>query len=549
MIDVRRILVNGLHYEKTGLVNEAWDSHVSKWRQWYYGKTAFHTYDVYNGDHCITCKRKSLRMPKKLSEDKADLLLNERVDIRLQNTRDQAAFDKVLERNNFFVQGNQTVEYSQALGTCAWVTGIVAGEIQIDYINDPSGIWPISWSNGQIRECAFAKVFMDSQRGEICVLSEHLLNRAGNYFIRNTAWDRNYLQIPLPQGVAEYWTKHSTVPMFQIVKPNIANNIMPEVPMGVSIYANNIDLLKVLDAIYDSYFNEFILGRKRIFVDGSVLNWGMTMYGGASDSLNGGITGADLMGSCARPVFDPNDAVFYNYPGLSESSTSGSAPKPILESNMELRVDEHQKALQAMLDLLSENAGFGKGYYKMDIEYVQTATAVISQNSKLFRKIRKDELVLNHSIVGLAQSILLLLNKNTNQHVNVIFDDSIIEDQDALIRRTLLELQGNAIDQVVYLQEAHGLTEEEAIRKVQEMDSRKYVRALEAATNEIDVELEWERRLPTGQLATRKGQRRNAGPGQGFRSDIYGQATNTKRRTAGDDSDSSSATGAASTTV
>ena len=55
-------------------------------------------------------------------------------------------------------------------------------------------------------------------------------------------------------------------PYFQIWKPNLANNFDTGSPMGISIYANSIDRFKSLDVKYDSFYNEFILGKKRIVV-------------------------------------------------------------------------------------------------------------------------------------------------------------------------------------------------------------------------------------------------------------------------------------------
>lgn len=53
---------------------------------------------------------------------------------------------------------------------------------------------------------------------------------------------------------------------FVIDRLNIVNNVDPDSPMGVAVFANAIDQLKGVDIAYDSYVNEFILGKKRIFV-------------------------------------------------------------------------------------------------------------------------------------------------------------------------------------------------------------------------------------------------------------------------------------------
>lgn len=54
----------------------------------------------------------------------------------------------------------------------------------------------------------------------------------------------------------------SPVKMFQIYKPNIANNIDLFSPCGLSVYANAIDQSKTIDIIYDSFCNEFLTGKR-----------------------------------------------------------------------------------------------------------------------------------------------------------------------------------------------------------------------------------------------------------------------------------------------
>ena len=50
---------------------------------------------------------------------------------------------------------------------------------------------------------------------------------------------------------------------FVIDRPNIANNFDYSIPLGISVYANAIDSMKGVDIAFDSYVNEFVLGKKR----------------------------------------------------------------------------------------------------------------------------------------------------------------------------------------------------------------------------------------------------------------------------------------------
>jgi len=57
-----------------------------------------------------------------------------------------------------------------------------------------------------------------------------------------------------------------------LIDLNIANNMDLDSPMGIAVFANAIDQLKGIDITYDSYVNEFILGKKRIFVAPEMLS-------------------------------------------------------------------------------------------------------------------------------------------------------------------------------------------------------------------------------------------------------------------------------------
>ena len=104
-------------------------------------------------------------MAKKLSEDIADLLLNERVTITLDNERTNEFVHKILDKNHFLVQGNDYQERKAYSGTVAYIPyldnmeitedgEILSGNIKMNYVDAPN-IYPVSWNNGEVTECIF----------------------------------------------------------------------------------------------------------------------------------------------------------------------------------------------------------------------------------------------------------------------------------------------------------------------------------------------------------------------------------------------------------
>lgn len=102
---------------------------------------------------------------------------------------------------------------------------------------------------------------------------------------------------------------------------------------------------------------------------------------------------------------------------------------------MTLRTVEHNTGIQDQLNILSSKCGFGETYYRFDGGSVATATQVISENSTMFRTIKKHEIILEDALVELCRILLRLGNTamgaglNEDVEISIDFDDSIIEDK------------------------------------------------------------------------------------------------------------------------
>ena len=102
-----------------------WESHIDTWNSWYIGKVRkFHTYYIYNGQRKVKMEKKSIQGAKKVSEDWADLLYNEKVKINLKKKKDTEALEEIFRQNNATVIINKGIEKSFALGTGALVVSV-----------------------------------------------------------------------------------------------------------------------------------------------------------------------------------------------------------------------------------------------------------------------------------------------------------------------------------------------------------------------------------------------------------------------------------------
>lgn len=408
-------------------VPESFYTTIGVWKSWYEGEVkSFHMYKVFNGQKQVQCRRYTMGMAKKVSEDWANLLMNEKVKITLEGKDEQEFFDSVCKENNFLVKASEMQEAKSAMGTVAYVprivgaivnpeTGLVSGNaesIKLDYCT-AENIFPLSWENGRAMECAFSTSFT-AQNEKYLYLQIHRLDEKNEYIIENVLYkdqngnlsDVEASTVPGFENIPPVVRTGSRKRQFVIDRLNIANNVDISIPMGISEYANAIDQLKGVDIAYDSYVNEFVLGKKRIIVKPE-----------ATKDIDG------------DPVFDPNDTVYYVLP---EDTQNGNM---IDQVDMTLRTAEHNAGLQDMLNALSSKCGFGENHYKFDNGNISTATQVISENSSMFRTIKKHEIILEDVLIELCRIILRLGNTymgaalNEDVEISIDFDDSIIEDK------------------------------------------------------------------------------------------------------------------------
>ena len=81
---------------------------IGVWGDWYKGNVEdFHSYTVWNGIEELECHRYSVNMAKKVCEDWANLLMNERVNITLEGKKEQEVVDTIHSENNRNVKANE----------------------------------------------------------------------------------------------------------------------------------------------------------------------------------------------------------------------------------------------------------------------------------------------------------------------------------------------------------------------------------------------------------------------------------------------------------
>jgi len=414
-------------------------------------------------------------MAKKVSEDWASLLLNEKTDIIVNDSytskflQGEKGDGGVLGFNDFRQQGNALIEKVFALGTGAITIRVLDAKatesgnilqnsdakIKLNYV-EANKIIPLSWDNGDIKEVAFASRKMIKGKPFV-YLEVHLLDESKQYVIENHYFDvkTGFKEVPLPKGMVPKFYTGSEVPLFAIFKPNIVNPVKGCGAFGFSIYGDALDNLKGVDIAFNNFNGDFNLGGKKVFMNKSLL--------AMSDE------GRRI------PPDEINQQLFtYVGDGMQEGQL-------IQEFNPLLRVEENIKGIQAQLDYLSFKVGFGTKHYQFNLSSSGsgqvTATQYTGDRQDLIQNLSKHYISIKGGLIQLMRGILTISQKTIDSKVKadaeitINFDDSYIVDKDAVLASMQQDVASGLIRPEIYLAKKYGITEKEALKLMPDSDS------------------------------------------------------------------------------
>jgi A118 family predicted phage portal protein len=401
-------VVKKLNSELGMTIPTSYYGEIRKWSKWWQGKTSFHarTEALANG----TRRRSqiySLGMAKKICEDWASVLLNEKTHISVSDD----SSTKWLQGDNetggvfadisFWTEANALVEKAFYSGTGAFVLkvdgmgvtedGSVAessdARIRMEYL-PAENIIPITVRYNQVTECAFASDV--SVRGRDFVYVETHMIEDGLYVIRNRYYEYTngvLHDAPLPEGVAAVVNTGSPIPFFAIIKPNSVNSIKSNRGLGCAVFANAIDNLKGVDLAYNNFNQDFYLGGKKVFYDRSL--------GESTVNADGSIT-----------TLAPDEVQQRLFWQLGDNILA-DGKQPIYEFNPSLRVEENVNGIQAQLDYLSFKCGLGTRYYKFDTNTGSiTATQYTGEKQELKQNAAKHMIVIEKALIDIVHAML-----------------------------------------------------------------------------------------------------------------------------------------------
>lgn len=392
----------------------------------------------------------------------------------------------VLSKNGFWTKMQEHIEQVMALGggaIKAWYEerrdsagNIIplSGRIRLGFCMADQFV-PTGWDNAQVSDGVF--ISREAKNGYYYTRLEWHKWDGLTYYISNEAFrseqspnmggaveSQDILGFRYPLNeiypfLNERTEMHGlTTSLFAYYRTATANNIDDNSPLGISIFANALSTLKALDICYDSFIREFRLGKKRIIVPAQCIK-----------TVRDPVTGE------MRRFFDASDEA---YEALATDDTDSLK---IQDNSVELRIDEHERAINAFLSILCLQVGFSAGTFTFDrATGLKTATEVISENSKTYKTIKAHQQQVKSAIAKIIDAIIQiaqLYQLEWNGHsisnlasqgweTKIVFDDSILQDRQTNINEGIILTTNGLMSKKRFLVEKLGYTEEEALREL-----------------------------------------------------------------------------------
>lgn len=470
MTDAIGLVIDYLNKEHETEIKADYYSYVKEWKNWWNGYyKPFHSYQELGVDGAPKQRQLfRMNMAKRITEDWAAILLNEKTQINIDDTassvfiqgeEDAQGVGGVLGYNNFWAEANELVEKAFGYGTGAFVLRaenarvnnrgeIVADaecRVGIEYI-DALSIIPLSVEKNKVTEAAFVSELVKMGK-EYIYLETHTKDERGNYVITNKYFRVNDGAIkpePLPEGIAESVNTGSNIPWFVLIYPNSTNNIECQNGLGMSVYANAIDNLMGVDLAFNNFLRDFKLGGKKVFV-----NKKMTYQ--TAEGIT--VTPDDVAQSLFSMIGDDMDF---------------DAKQMIQEYNPQLRVTENKEGVQSQLDYLSFKCGLGAHRYQFEGGVVKTATEYMGERQELVQHASRNMIVIEAALIELCRAILYIgktfckANVNPDAVISVRFEDGFVISEEDKANKDLMLVQNGILNAWEYRVRHMGETEEEA---------------------------------------------------------------------------------------
>lgn len=479
--------ISYINKRKGWSIQGSYYAYIDQWRQWWRGNYApFHTVKYAGMDGALHAREMyRLRMPKRLCEDWASLLLNDKTTVIasdgasarwLCGDPDGQQTGGLLGQLQFWPNANRLVELAFRSGTGAFVLSAQGLEVEdgmvlpspnasicLDYL-PAECILPITIRHGRVTEVAFAsEVTVD---GRSCVYLQIHQLAAGpdggqQYQITNEYYTSDsedsagaaYRPAPLPDQLLSSFRTGNDCPWFSLFSPATVKNLDGGPGLGMAVFSEAIDACKQCDLAFDNYCMDLYLGGKKVFYSKELL----------------------------RPVIGPDGSARYLPPDAlrqqlfwQAGDTDPDSPAQWHEYNPDLRTEANSRAVQDALNYASFLAGLGTRRYQFDGGTISTATQYMGDRQDMVQHANRHQVPIEAALLQLFRTMLwmgkALLGAEVDPEtpLSIHFDDSYIDTAERRRQQDRDDALGGFIPKYRYNMEWRGMSEEDAKAAVRE---------------------------------------------------------------------------------
>ena len=350
--DVKRI------FDTDILLSDKMDTAIRTWNQIYAGHPEWVDVDSHI---------KTINFAKSVSSETARLACLD-LSIKVSGSARAAYLQSVID--NMFTKIREYVEKG-----C--VNGTVILKPNGDGIDcfDPQRFLPTEIDgNGNIRAGIFFDFYEQSKKFYKRLEYHRFVNEvyliSNRCFISNSSTSLGVAidieKTPWKELIPDAGVENLAKPLFAVFKTPMANNIDPDSPLGMSIFAEALEELKDLDIAYSRNAGEIFDSERIVLADDRLM-------------FQGSIKDSD--GTVIRK--------YLKKPRYVKNVLSESPENFYQEINPNLNTDTRIKGINNILSILAYKCGYSNGYFSFDsMTGIQTATGVEASQQRTIQLIK-----------------------------------------------------------------------------------------------------------------------------------------------------------------
>lgn len=344
------------------------------------------------------------------------------------------------------------VEYGCAKGGLILKPYIEGKSIAVDFVQ-ADRFYPVAFdSKGNITDAVFVE--RKTEGNAYYTRLEHHRFTGADCVVTNRAFrstNKSYLGTEIALSDVDQWAEllpeakmtGTKQPLYGYFKPPMANNIDPQSPLGVSVYARAVDLIKEADKQYSRYLWEFEGGELAVHADEGMFRLnerGKRQLPKGKERLYRALNvDSAVAGNKAFDVFSP---------ALRDASLGNG--------------------LNTLLERIEDACGLARGTFSNQTQEAKTATEIKVLKQRSYATITDTQKALQAALEQLIYAMdywttIGKLAPSGNYDVSFEWDDSIIVDTQSEQAIRMQEVAAGLLKPVDYIMWRYGVSEEKAM--------------------------------------------------------------------------------------